>query len=152
MRLEPRLRRIEQVFDLERDVEDDAGFQAEADRLISVMITRIPEPYREAIIARMQEPSSDGTQLRDWITRPFAAGAHAIPDEFTFPESILAFVLNPPRDYWFGHHCGTCGLRVPILHTWTKDPDPPPALIVFPHCPACGGKTVYWSRWVEGRG
>ncbi|HJZ55977.1 MAG TPA: reverse transcriptase-like protein [Gemmataceae bacterium] len=48
------------------------------------------------------------------------------------------------RRAWMGHHCGRCGMSVPLLTTWENDPDRPSSIVVFPTCPdpACGGKTL----------
>ncbi|HEX4613881.1 MAG TPA: hypothetical protein VH092_37215 [Urbifossiella sp.] len=39
---------------------------------------------------------------------------------------------------------------MPLLVTWANDPDPPPSIVVFPACPACGGRPTFMAGFEPG--
>ena len=66
-----------------------------------------------------------------------------MPAGYQFPRVLVEWMLNPPRSWFLGHHCERCGLGVPLLTTWSNDPNPAPSIVVFPACPACSGPTSF---------
>ena len=118
-----------------------AALLEEYDRRRADFLARIPADLRAAVDAALRAPFATRTAFADLERGPFAPWAPPMPDDFTFPRGMVAWMLDPPRAYWMGHHCGRCGLTVPLFLTWSNDPDPPPTVIAFPTCPACGGAT-----------
>lgn len=114
----------------------------ETDRQCAAHLARIPADLRPAVAAAL--PDSD--ELSEWVTSPFAGWA-VVPPDFEFPRSLVTWFLAPPRPWFLGHSCGTCGLNVPILMTWSNDRNPPEQVVVFPECPACGGRTGYMATF-----
>ncbi len=107
-------------------------------------LARMPDEMRAAVESRLDGPYSQFTEvMASWASAPFARWAAEPAAEFRFPRGLVAWVLDAPRRFWMGHHCGRCGLAVPLYFTWSNDPDPPPDLRPFPHCPACGGITSH---------
>jgi hypothetical protein len=103
-------------------------------------LVRIPADLRAAVAAALDDRVED---VSEWAEEPFARWA-MIPPGFQYPRDLVTWLLNPPRKWWLGHACGSCGLNVPLLETWTHDPDPPQGgVIVFPACPSCGSPTSF---------
>ncbi|MBA4065918.1 MAG: hypothetical protein C0501_19810 [Isosphaera sp.] len=73
----------------------------------------------------------------------FAPWAPSRPAGYLLPRALIEFMLHDDREWWVGHTCGRCGLKVPLLWRSSLDPNPPAELKVFPDCPACGWKTSY---------
>jgi len=111
----------------------DAGHQR---RVAFLMM--VPEDLRMAVGIALCDPNGDHS-LHSWALWPFAPWA-TVPPGFQFPRTLVEWLLKPPRGWFFGHTCGRCGLRVPLLATDPHDPAAPP-VAVFPTCPACGGRT-----------
>jgi len=88
----------------------------------------------------------DDDSLHSWALWPFAPWA-TVPAGFQFPRALVEWLLRPPRGWFLGHTCGRCGLKVPLLVTWSNDPGPPATIVVCPTCPACGGVTSYAAHW-----
>ena len=118
-------------------------WREESERRLAEMLAHIPTDLRDAIEAAFTDPDDSDTRhtISNWMSAPFARWAGPIPEGFVFPESLVIFLLNPPRRIWIGHHCKVCRLTVPIYLTWTNGPDPPKNLTIFATCPACGGIT-----------
>lgn len=114
-----------------------------ADR--AACLGRVPDDLRAAAGAALADPLR-GEDLADWVLWPFAPWA-TVPAGFRFSRALVEWLLHPPRPWFLGHHCGRCGLGVPLLSTWSNDPNPPTTIVVFPACPACGGKTSYAAHW-----
>lgn len=112
---------------------------AQAARVRFLMM--VPEDLRMAVEIALADPDGDDS-LHSWALWPFARWA-TIPPGFQFPRPLVEWMLRPPRGWFVGHACERCGLKVPLLSTWSNDPDPPPTVVVFPAFPACGGKTTY---------
>jgi hypothetical protein len=104
-------------------------------------LARIPKDLRPAVAALLADPD-EAEHLSSWVSSPFARWA-TMPDGFVFPRALVEWILHPPRGWYMGRTCGRCGLNVPLLSTWSNDPDPPSSIVVFPTCPACGGRTSY---------
>jgi len=111
----------------------DAGH---AERVAFLMM--VPEDLRMAVGIALCDRVR-GEYLADWACWPFAPWATP-PARFQFPRVLVEWLLKPPRGWFFGHTCGRCGLRVPLLPNDSNDPATPP-IRVFPSCPACGGTT-----------
>jgi hypothetical protein len=116
-----------------------------AERVAFLMM--VPEDLRMAVGIALSYGDDDS--LHSWALWPFARWA-TIPAGFQFPRALVEWLLNPPRGWFLGHNCERCGLGVPLLATWSNDPDPPPSIVVFPACPACGGKTTYMAGFEPG--
>lgn len=108
-----------------------------AERVAFLMM--VPEDLRLAVGVALSVPDGDES-LHSWALGPFARWATP-PAGFQFPRALVEWLLHPPRDWFLGHACGRCGLGVPLVSTWATDPSPPPSIVVFPACPACGGRT-----------
>ncbi|MFO0804415.1 MAG: hypothetical protein U0791_14990 [Gemmataceae bacterium] len=120
--------------------------QEEACRRRAEHLGRVPAKYRPSVEAALGDPVQ-ADSWSEWIWQPFASWA-AIPSGFSFPGELLAWLLHPPREWFLGHCCGRCGLKVPLILTWHNDPDPPPdGVIVFPQCPSCGGPTSFMATF-----
>ena len=105
-------------------------------------LTLVPADLRERLGARLPGPSGSDTEaLASWVAAPFAGWAAPAPSVSVLPRALVAWVLSPPRPFWFGHHCGTCGLAVPLYLVPSGVPNPPADPRAFPTCPACGGAT-----------
>ena len=114
------------------------------------MLAHVPEHLCEAIFDARTRDSGTSHDISEWFNHPFARWAMPMREDYIFPEALVEFILNPPRDIWMGHNCGDCGLTVPLYYTWTNDPDPPKDLSCFPTCPACGGKTTFAACYGPG--
>jgi hypothetical protein len=121
----------------------DAGHSARVAFLMTV-----PEDLRMRVGIALCDPNGDDS-LHSWALWPFARWATP-PAGFEFPRALVEWVLHPPRGWFLGHACERCGLNVPLLATWSNDPNPPPGIVVFPACPACGGKTTFTAAFVPG--
>lgn len=108
----------------------------------------VPDDLRRAVGVVLADPDR-AEFLADGVTAPFARWA-TTPVGFEFPRRLVEWILNPPRDWFLGHACERCGLRVPLLSTYSNDPVPPPTVVVFPACPACGGRTTYAAGFEPG--
>jgi len=97
----------------------------------------VPEDLRMAVGIALSYDADCG--LHEWAHWPFAQWA-TVPAGFRFPRALVEWLLKPPPGWFFGHTCGRCGLRVPLLPADSNDPAAPPVR-VFPYCPACGGTT-----------
>jgi hypothetical protein len=104
-------------------------------------LARVPADLRDAVAALLGGPD-EADELSSWVIWPFARWA-VMPAGFVFPRALVEWILHPPRGWYMGRTCGRCGLNVPLLSTWSNDPDPPGTIVVFPTCPACGGRTSY---------
>ncbi|MDY3563395.1 hypothetical protein R5W23_004898 [Gemmata sp. JC673] len=110
----------------------------------TAFLALVPEALRERMAARLDEPyGPDSESLASWVGVPFARWAPAPAPQYRLPEALVAWVLDPPRPFWFGHHCGSCGLAVPLVLVPSSDPRPLADLRAFPTCPACGGRTSH---------
>ncbi|QDU21276.1 hypothetical protein [Urbifossiella limnaea] len=118
----------------------DAGH---AERVAFLMM--VPEDLRMAVGITLRDPDGDDA-LHSWVARPFARWAVA-PAGFQFPRALVEWLLGRPHAWFLGHHCERCGLGVPLLTTDSRDPSPPPSIVVFPTCPACGGVTSHAANW-----
>ncbi|QDU23605.1 hypothetical protein [Urbifossiella limnaea] len=118
----------------------DAGH---AERVAFLMM--VPEDLRMAVGIALRDPDGDDA-LHSWVSRPFASWA-SIPAGFQFPRALVEWLLARPHAWFLGHSCERCGLGVPLLSTWSNDPAPPPTIVVFPTCPACGGVTSHAANW-----
>ena len=112
-----------------------------ADQARRDLLARVPVDLRSELAARFSDPDRRG-DLADWADEPFARWA-TMPADFEYPRALVEWLLRPPRDWFLGHACGRCGLHVPLLATWSNDPDPPKSIVAFPACPACGGRTSF---------
>ncbi|WP_439620677.1 hypothetical protein [Gemmata sp.] len=89
----------------------------------------MPAEFRAALAARLNGPYDAALEaLASWACAPPPAPG------FRLPVALAAWVLDPPHRYWVGHHCGACGLAVPVGLDRPVRP--------FPTCPACGGATT----------
>ena len=122
----------------------DAGH---AERVAFLMM--VPEDLRMAVGIALSDPDGDDA-LHSWAHAPFARWATP-PAGFEFPRALVEWLLRPPRGWFPGHCCERCGLGVPLLVTWSNDPDPPSSIAVFPACPACGGKTTFMAAFEPGK-
>lgn len=113
-----------------------------AERVAFLMM--VPEDLRMAVGIALSYGDDDA--LHSWALWPFARWA-TVPAGFQFPRALVEWILRPPRGWFLGHACERCGLAVPLLTTWSNDPDPPPSIVVFPACPACGGQTSHAANW-----
>jgi hypothetical protein len=96
----------------------------------------VPTAFRADLGARLTGSySADLEALASWAAAPFAPWTRPPAAGVQVPASLVAWVLNPPHRYWVGHHCGACGLAVPVGLDQPVRP--------FPHCPACGGTTSF---------
>jgi hypothetical protein len=123
-----------------------AALLEEYNRRRADFLARIPADLRAAVDAALRAPFGSEAGFASLERDPFAPWALPMPADFTFPRGMVAWMLDSPREYWMGHHCGRCGLTVPLFLTWSNDPDPPPDLAAFPICPACGGRTSYEAQ------
>jgi hypothetical protein len=114
-----------------------------AERVAFLM--QVPEDLRMAVGIALSDPDGDES-LHAWALWPFARWA-AVPPGFHFPRKLVEWLMNPPRSWFLGHACERCGLGVPLLVTYSNDPSPPPSIVVFPACPACGGATSWAANW-----
>ena len=117
----------------------DAGHQR---RLAFLMM--VPEDLRMAVGIHLSHHEDES--LHSWALWPFAPWAAVTPG-YQFPRALVEWLLNPPHRWFLGHHCGRCGLGVPLRVLDSRDPNPPTTLVVFPSCPACGGVTSYAAHW-----
>ncbi|HYH64252.1 MAG TPA: hypothetical protein VD866_06100 [Urbifossiella sp.] len=102
----------------------------------------VPEDLRMAVGIALCDRVR-GEYLADWACWPFAGWATP-PAGFQFPRALIEWLLNPPHPWFLGHNCERCGLGVPLLALDSRDPaPPPPTIVVFPACPACGGRTTF---------
>jgi hypothetical protein len=125
-----------------------AKMLADMDRKRAEFLVHVPADLRPAVVAALDDPDPvRNEQLATWQLWPFARWVGPIPAGFVFPPAFVAWLLDPPRGYWMGHHCGRCGMTVPLFNTWSNDPDPPPVLSPFPTCPACGGRTSHGAHY-----
>jgi hypothetical protein len=114
------------------------------DRDRATFLARVPADLRPRVAAALADPDPVvNERFSSWQLWPFARWAMPIPDGFVFPGVFVAWLLDPPRPWWMGRNCGRCGMGVPLFSTWGDDPDPPPSVVAFPACPACGGRTSY---------
>jgi hypothetical protein len=147
--LRSRLRAIEkQTAAATRRDDHFAAVLAEMDRDRAAFLTHIPADLRPRVSAALANADGpQGESLSSWQLWPFARWAGPVPAGFVFPPAFVAWLLDPPRDFWMGHTCGRCGMSVPLYFTHNNDPDPPPALSPFPTCPACGGRTSHAAHY-----
>ncbi len=108
----------------------------------------VPEDLRMAMSIALCDPNGDDS-LHSWVLWPFARWA-TLPAGFQFPRALVEWFLNPPRSWFLGSNCERCGLGVPLLTTSSNDPNPPPSIVVFPACPACGGKATFMAAFEPG--
>ncbi|WP_439624356.1 hypothetical protein [Gemmata sp.] len=100
------------------------------------VLALVPAEFRAALAAKLGGPyDADVEALASWTSAPLAPWARPAAPGFRVPAALVAWVMDPPHRYWAGHHCGACGLAVPV---GLDDPIRP-----FPACPACGGATSY---------
>lgn len=116
---------------------------AAAERARQDLLARVPADLRGELSAAFADPSRRA-DLTEWAEEPFARWA-TMPEGFAYPRALVEWFLHPPRRWFLGHACGACGLNVLLLSTWSNDPDPPRDLVVFPTCPACGGRTSFMA-------
>jgi hypothetical protein len=113
-------------------------------RAYVAFLALVPADLRGAVAARLGGPYGPDTEpLADWVAAPFARWAPPPPPGYQLPRALVGWALAPPRPFWFGHHCGTCGLAVPLFLSPSALPDLPADLRVFPICPGCGGATSH---------
>jgi hypothetical protein len=136
------------VADLSRRQAEAAGRHAAAARVGDAghagrvaFLGLVPADLRMRVGIALADPDCD-EGLHQWAARPFARWA-VVPAGFAFPRPFVGWLLAPPRGWFLGHACERCGLMVPLLATWSNDPNPPPSIVAFPVCPACGGATTY---------
>ncbi|WP_439630643.1 hypothetical protein [Gemmata sp.] len=100
------------------------------------VLALVPGKFTDALAAKLGGPyDADLEALASWASAPLAPWARSPAPGLVLPAALVAWVLDPPHRYWVGHHCGACGLAVPV---GLDDPIRP-----FPACPACGGATSY---------
>lgn len=114
------------------------------------VLSRIDEDLRPAVLAALAEVDRTGIErpaVANWVSHPVSAGHGAeLPDRF--PRAFVEFLLTDP-DVTFVHDCGRCGLTVPIglvrdtRHTADVIRERGGSLVIYPTCPACGGRTGY---------
>ncbi len=121
----------------------DAGH---AERVAFLMM--VPENLRMAVGIALCDRVR-GEYLADWACWPFARWA-TVPAGFQFPRALVEWLLDPPHPWFLGSNCERCGLGVPLRVTSSNDPSPPPILVVFPACPACGGRTSHAAHSQPG--
>jgi hypothetical protein len=122
-----------------------AGWGEAWRRDVEAFLPHIPADLRDAVRVASQGRHADA--LASWMHSPFAKWAGPLPPDYQFPRALVEWMAGPARNYFMGHACGRCGLSVPLLSTWSNDPDRPAALKVFPSCPACGGPTSFGANW-----
>ena len=141
MKLAGRIDALERRTAVRRELGDGLG---EFLRRREASLSLVPEDLRAAVESRLRPARAvQAETFSSWLHGPFARWAPAPAAGYRFPRSMVAWMLDPPRRFWMGHHCGRCGLCVPLYATWSNDPDPPPVLGPFPACPACGGATSH---------
>jgi len=126
-----------------RAARDEVADAWEAER--AAFLGLVPGDLRAAVGAALADPVR-GEDLADWVLWPFARWATP-PAGFQFPRALVEWLLHPPHAWFLGHSCERCGLKVPLLMTSSNDPSPPPTIVVFPTCPACGGPTSHAANW-----
>jgi hypothetical protein len=140
-------RRIAMIADRLQPVESSLFVQRlrdEAARRRTEHLARIPADLRPAVTAALDDRAED---FSDWVAEPFASWA-VIPPGFQYPRRLVTWLLHSPRPWFLGHACGRCGMNVPLLLTWSNDPDPPQGgVIVFPVCLSCGSPTSFGATW-----
>lgn len=100
------------------------------------VLALVPADYQDTLAARLGGPySADLEALASWAVAPFAPWARPPAAGVQVPASLVGWLLAPPHRYWVGHHCGACGLAVPVGLDRPVRP--------FPACPACGGATSF---------
>ncbi len=110
----------------------------------AAFLALVPGHLRGAVASRLDGPyGPDSESLAAWVGAPFARWAPPPAPDYRLPEPLVTWVLDPPFRFWFGHHCGGCGLAVPIYLLPSSDPRPRADIRVFPSCPACGGVTSH---------
>lgn len=114
-------------------------YRRERDRFLS----HIPPDLRTAVDAAFDADATTQEDFTSLMSHPFARWAPPMAADYQFPRALIEWMLNPPRAFWMGHNCERCGLTVPLYTTWANDPDPPPSVVAFPTCPACGGTTSH---------
>lgn len=140
------------VADLARRQAEAAARHAAATAAVDVehakrvaFLMMVPEDLRMAVGIALSDPDGDDA-LHSWALWPFARWA-TIPAGFQFPRALVEWLLGRPHAWFLGHHCERCGLGVPLLSRDSRDPNPPPTIVVFPTCPACGGPTSHAANW-----
>jgi hypothetical protein len=110
---------------------------------------RVPAELWPALAEALADPDRRDS-LDAWLLWPFATWAR-MPDGFVFPRELVAWILDPPRDWFLGHACEACGLAVPLYMIRANDHDPPPSILAFPQCPACGGGPASRDAYIARR-
>jgi hypothetical protein len=118
---------------------------AEGRRRRDEFLTHVPADLRPAVAAAVDADEGEG--FVGLMLFPFARWAPPMLAGYELPRRLLEWVLDPPRRYWMGHNCERCGLAVPLLTTWSNDPDPPSSVVAFPECPACRGRTTHAASY-----
>lgn len=147
MRLSGRVRSLEQRAACP-SVGDRSLIVDACERQRAAFLVWVPEDLCGAVLERLDGPyAEDSESYASWSLWPFARWAQEPGPEYRFPRALVEWILDPPRAFWMGHHCGRCGLSVPLYSTHCGDPDPPKDLRVFPTCPACGGVTSHAASY-----
>lgn len=142
MRLSERIRALEQRTADQPAAADVREYRSEE------FWTWVPEDLRAAVAERLNGPyAEDPESYASWALWPFARWAPDPGQEFRFPRALVEWLLDPPHRFWMGHHCGRCGLSVPLHFTSSNGLDRPTDLRVFPLCPTCGGATSHDAHY-----
>ena len=144
MSLASRLRTLERLAAVPDEADRSAEWRDAFRRDLAAFLTHIPEQHRNAVAEASATDTTE--QFSEWMMSPLALWAMPIPEDYVFPIALVEFMLNPPRDFWMGHHFADCGLTVPVYTTWSNDPCPPVNLKAFPVCPKC--QICHTPEWV----
>jgi hypothetical protein len=125
--------RPEDRFARQREAEWERGLET---RL--AFLEHIPEELVAEVAAALADPDGD-EHLASWVLWPVAQGAE-LPA--TVPTALVRVMLDHPEASLL-HECERCGLKVPI-RPGLQQPFKP-AVVLFPTCPACGGRTGYYA-------
>jgi hypothetical protein len=127
--------RIARLESLAADILRPPAVAPAADPWAEVMAL-VPAELRDALAAALGGPySADLEALALRASAPFAPWARRTAAGLQIPAALVAWLLDPPYRYWVGHHCGACGLAVPVGLDRPVRP--------FPTCPACGKATSF---------
>ncbi|VTU02488.1 unnamed protein product [Gemmataceae bacterium] len=134
MRSTARVARLESI--VARSVVPSVGAAVPARDPWAEILSLVPAEFRGALAAKLGGPyDADLEALTSWAAAPVAPWARPPAAGVQVPEALVAWVLDPPHRYWVGHHCGACGLAVPVGLDRPARP--------FPTCPACGKPTSF---------